>query len=596
MAKKSSYKTQWDLKLLYTSEKDPKIEADVRRVELACETFESVYRPSTELPKDALLLRALQDYEKLIDEISGSKPYMYFAYRKAKNGSDKVANSALMKLQDRYAKAHNRILFFEIALGKLPEEEKSRLLQEPLFKPYQYYLTRVFEEASYRLTEETEQALRLMQLPAFGMWVDATERVLSKRSVPFRKRRIPLPEAQNSMSDLPRKDRLLLQKELNAVYKNIAEFAEDEMNAVVTAKKVQDELRGFKTPLDATILEYENDTASVMAMVDAVRASYALGHRFYRAKAKLLGLKKLSYADKAASIGKIKRTFAFPDALLLVADAFSNAKPEYAALLQQFAQNGQIDVFPKQGKEGGAFCSSSHNTPTFILLNHVNNLDSVSTLAHEMGHAIHSFLSETQPPLYMHYTISTAEIASTFFENLAFDAIMQTLSEKEQAIALHDKLAGDIGAVFRQIAFFSFEEELHERIREEGRLDGERMALLFKKHSEKQFGPAVRMEKEDGYAFVAISHFRRFFYVYTYAYGNLVSKVLLKRYKEDPAFIEQVDAFLRSGRSDTPENLLKKIGIDPTRKEFWQEGLKMIERDLVRLEKLAQKVRVPRSK
>jgi oligoendopeptidase F len=251
-------------------------------------------------------------------------------------------------------------------------------------------------------------------------------------------------------------------------------------------------------------------------------------------------------------------------------------------------KNGQIDVFPKKGKTGGAYCSSSTGLPTLVLLNHISSMNSVMTVAHEMGHAIHSELSKTQPEIYQGYSTAVAEVASTLFENFAFDEVFETLSDKEKIIALHDRINDDISTIFRQIACFNFELELHKEIRAKGFVPKEEMAKLMNKHISSYVGGVMKLKENDGYFFVNWGHIRRFFYVYSYAYGQIISKALYAEYKKDKNFISKIEEFLKSGGSKSPYEIFKSIGIDTSKPEFFEAGLKQIEEDIKMLEKLTK--------
>ena len=247
-----------------------------------------------------------------------------------------------------------------------------------------------------------------------------------------------------------------------------------------------------------------------------------------------------------------------------------------------------MDVFPAQGKRGGAFCSSGVGTPTLVLLNHMPNYDGVMTFAHEMGHAIHAEFSKSQSPLYQGHSTAVAEVASTFFENLAFEEIFSKLTDKEKIEALHDRINDDISTVFRQIACFNFEYELHTQIKQKGALSREDIAALMNKHMSAYLGKSVKLDEVDGYFFVAWSHIRSFFYVYSYAYGQLISKALYASYKKDKNFLLKIEEFLYAGESKTPEDIFNSIGIDTTKPEFFELALQSIEKDIDYLEELAK--------
>ncbi len=251
-------------------------------------------------------------------------------------------------------------------------------------------------------------------------------------------------------------------------------------------------------------------------------------------------------------------------------------------------QNGQIDVFPKKGKQGGAFMSDQTGHPVQVFLNHVPNFKSLETLAHEMGHAIHASRSAKNSPLYDGHSIVTAETASTLFENLVFDAIYEQVGEDDKLTLLHDRVTRDIATIQRQIAFFNTELEMHTTIHRQGAMSGEELAACARKHLRSYLGPAVDVSIADGYSYVYIGHLRYGFYVYSYAFGLLMSTLMSRKYKSDRSYITEIDKFLSAGSSDTVANIFKSIGIDTTRKDTFTEALKNQAADIAAFEKLVR--------
>jgi oligoendopeptidase F len=285
-------------------------------------------------------------------------------------------------------------------------------------------------------------------------------------------------------------------------------------------------------------------------------------------------------------MGEIKRKFTFEDSVELVKKGFKRVDEKYVKIFEKFLENGQIDVYPKKGKSGGAYCASGGDNPTFVLLNHADNIRSVETIAHEMGHAFHSEMSKSQPHHYRDYSTATAEVASTFFEQLVNEELEETLSDKEKVILLHNKILGDVSTIFRQIAFFNFELELHTLVRVKGFVAKEEISLLMNKHLKSYMGDAFEFKPDDGYFFVYLSHIRRFFYVYSYSYGQIISRALFEKWKEDSSYAKKIEQFLRAGGSMSPKDIFKSIGIDTSDSKFFEAGLKSLEKDIVKLEKL----------
>ena len=580
-------KTDWDFKLFYPSKTSSKIDGDIKKAKAWILSFEKKYKNKTDYLKSELALaRSLKDYERLLEDPSVSRVLHYYIFRKEINTADKEAEAKLSKLGNDFTLLENRILFFTLNLGKIDKKLQQKFLKSGKLVKYQYFLEKVFENGMFDLSEPEEKILNLKSQTSYGLWVDGVDKAISKETVKFKGKEIPIAEAQGKISSLPTKERRTLHEQVLDRYKAHSDFAESEMNAVVLHKKTNDELRGFKQPYSSTILGYENDEKSVLNLVDSVTAHYSISHRFFKLKAKLLKQERLSYADRGVSIGKTSTKIPFEKAVEMYKEVLQNTDIEFVKIFESFLKKGQIDVYPKKGKTGGAFCASDIGLPTLVLLNQTDDFKSFTTLAHEMGHAFHSELSKRQPPLYQGYTTSVAETASTFFEQLSFEHIFGQLSKKEQIVALHDKISDDVSSIFRQISFFNFEVDLHKTIREQGFLPKEEIAALLNKHMENYLGSTFKMNELDGYFFVTVSHFRRFFYVYSYAYGQLISRAMVERVKEDPSYIEQVKQFLSDGGSKAPEKIFADIGIDTTKPSFFVEGLKGIENDIKKLEQL----------
>jgi oligoendopeptidase F len=577
------FKTSWDLTQLYKSPNDPAIERDIARIKSAYTRFEKKYRSKQYLQNDALLLKALQEYVQL-DALPNPLVYLHLF------GDIDSSNSTVIAKQTAVAQIFtalaNSILFFRLSLMSFSKQKQKEILTNKSFSKYHYFLRQIFSQATYSLSEAEEKILNLQSLPAQSLWVDGQSKLLSEQTIHYGKKEIPINEALEIIKNLPTKKRHQLHSLVMKKLKAISNFAESEINAIVINKKISDELRKYKKPYSQTLLQYQNDEKTIEALVESVKKYFHVSHRFYSLKRSYAKVKTFSYADRSVGIGRTTKKVSFDKAVQIVRNAFHKVNPRYEEIFLQYLTNGQIDVYPKKGKRGGAYCWTNSSMPTFVLLNHADTLNSVSTLAHEMGHAIHGEFSKSQPLLYQGHTISVAEVASTLFENFAFEELFSSLSESDKIIALHDRILDDIQTIFRQIALFNFEVELHAAIREKGFLSKELIAQMMNKHMASYLGNTFSLTEEDGYFFVTWSHIRRFFYVYSYAYGQIISKALYKKYKENPAYINKIEEFLKAGESKSPEEIFSSIGINTKDTRFFEEGLKAIEEDVKRLEKL----------
>lgn len=585
-------KTEWNLKAIYNSLEDSQIEKDITLTEKAYTNFANKYGNSTDYLKGGPeLLEALKDWEKLaIAPADRIIRYLHCVTdTDASNSKAQALNNVMM---DRITKASNKVLFFELNLAKISKEVQNKIIKNPDFSRFQYYLEIIFKNAQHNLSEAEEKIISLKSSPSHRMWVSAQSKYLSSQTIAFKGKDISIAEAIDLRVNLPKKERYALHKKIVDRCREISFFAEAEFAAIVNNKKTSDELRGFENPEDATILHYQNDKKSVDNLVEVTTKYFNVSQRFYRLKARLMKEKNITLADIAVSIGKDVKKVSFNESVELIREAFTKADRQFTDIFDSMLSNGQIDVFPKKGKRGGAYCGWSHNAPTMILMNHVDSMRSVETLAHEMGHAIHGELSKKQPVLYEDCTISVAEVASTFFENIIFDYVFPNLPEREKIYSLFSHIQDDISTVFRQIAFYNFEKDLHADIRKKGALSKEEIAALYSKHLKSYLGDAVKFDENDGYGYVYVPHFRTFFYVYSYAYGQLISKALYEKYKKNPLFIKDIKRFMEAGGSMSPEKIFKSIGVDTSKPEFFEEGIKSIEEDINRLEKLAKEAKM----
>jgi oligoendopeptidase F len=583
------YRTEWNLGLLYKSEKDPQIEKDMQMIEIASQAFEKKYKgkPFTETPQK--LHAALKEYEAL-QRTTMPKPWWYFRLMMDIDSENTKAAAMRVKLEQRIRQAANKTIFFMLAIGRIAETEKKKYLKNPLLSRYTYLLQTAFELSKHSLTEEEEQLESLFTQTSFTMWVDAHQKLTNQQTVMHKGKSIPIAEATVKILELPKIERRQLQQKINQVFKNIAPSAEAELNALFAFRKIVDDRRGYKHPYSASVLEKENSEQEILDLVSVVTKYFSVSKRFFKLHAKLLGEKKIQWADYRAKIGTIKQKYDFETAVEVVRQTLKKIDPEYSDILKKFIERGQIDVYPRIGKTGGGYCWGMGHLPIYILLNHVGTIDSVETLAHEMGHAIHGELDDNLPYHYQDHSIAVAEVASTFFEQAVSEDLMESLSDEERLIFLHSKVNTEIYAVFGQIIGFNYELELHETARVEGWLTKEKMAELMQKHLKSYLGDAVDVTVDDGYRYTYWMHLRMIFYLYSYAYGQLISRALYERWKADHAFAAKVRQFLSAGRSMSPRDIFKSIGITVDKK-FFELGLKGIEKDVIALEKLAKKLK-----
>lgn len=582
-------KTEWDFSHMYKGYDDPKVEKDVLGYVKVYKAFAAKYKDKKFLKNAVTLAKALEDWNVL--EVKGSPLAIWYLYLiKRKNTTDNAIQAAATRLDDIYRKGLKEILFFTAAISKIEPKKQAVLLKDKKLASHQYLLKVLFTKGKHVLGDAEEKIMTEKSAVAHTAWTAFMSKYQNSQKVKKGKKEIALSEALGMKADLPRAERRSMHKTVMQKYKDISFAAEAELNAVIRNKKIDDELRGYKLPYEATVLSYQNDLKSIENLVDVVTKSQSISHKFFALKAKILneveapGEKKITMAELATGISRAKnagKKTPFEEAAKMVQDAFTETSPEFGEIVKDYLKNGQIDVFPAQGKQNGAFCWGMINAPrTYVFLNYNGKLRDASTIAHEMGHAIHWDMSKEQPPHYQDFTISVAEVASTFFENILFDKLLEKAEAEEKRDLLIGNIQDRVFTIFAQIAYFQFEKALHKAVREKGYVSAEEMAKMFADCRKSYVGEAVDVVEDDGYGYVYISHFRRFFYVYSYAYGQLIADALYAEYKKDKKFIEKVKKFLRAGGSMSPADIFKGIGIDTTKPDFFKKGLKKLSDDI----------------
>lgn len=597
----SQVKTGWNLKLLYQDDNDPQIKVDLRRVEKENYKFIDKYKKCTDYLKDpATLSRALTELER-IERFWGTDGAVgyYFWLRTKLDQDNPRLKAEYNRLHDFALKLENDRQFFLLNLAKIDKKTQKKFLDSPQLSEYKHFLESLFAQARYLLSGPEEKILNLKSKTSHGNWVRMTERFLSveerevldregkRKTLPF-SAILPLLGSKNK----PVRDRAA--EAVNEILAKQVDLAEVEINSVLEHKKTDDTIRGVPRPDITRHLADDIDTEIVDQMLGVVESRFDLSARFYWLRAKLLGVKKLAYHERGVEYGVLPESFSFPKAVEIISQTAVELDPVFKKYFEAYLRNGQIDVYPQKGKAGGAFLISHLITqPIFILLNFTGTLNDLTTLAHELGHAFNYELQKgKQNALNFGTVTSTTEVASTFMEDFALRKVAAGADEKTRLALLVKRLDEAVGAVFRQVAAYRFEQALHQRFRVQGYLSRAEIGELFREKMSAYMGEAVEQSPGSENWWVYWSHFRTFFYVYSYASGLLIAKALQARLRKEPEFIEEVKAFMAAGLSDSPQNIFLRLGVDIRKKDFWLSGLEEIEKDLLEAEHLAKSLRL----
>lgn len=599
MAKPTIKHTEWNLDPLFTSDNDPRMSQARKQVEKAAYDFINKWKDRQDYLEDPVVLKeALEQYEAWMRQYGeeGDEGF-YFWLRSAQDQTDPAIKAKVQQITDFGLKIINDSQFFDLNLAKVKPELQTKFLADAGLAPYRHFLERVFDSAKYLLSEPEEKILNLKSTTAYGRWVQMTEDFVSKQeretvSESGKRETKNYEELLALMASQNKAVRDEAAKHFNDIMADLAEVAEAEMNAIVTDKKINDELRGFERPDSSRHKGDDVDSGMVDALIEAVSSRNDIANRFYELKAKLLGLPKLQYHERNIEYGQIDKDYQFEESVELVHRVFGQLDPDFAQILADYVSRGQIDVFPRKGKHGGAFCADILiSEPTYVLLNYTGKLRDVTTLAHEMGHAIHSeYRRRNENALNFGVPMATAEVASQYMEDFVLDELVASADDELKLAIMAGRLNDAVSSIFRQISCYKFEYSLHQAVRQKGYVSHADIGQLFRKEMAAYMGPAVEQSPGSQNWWVYWSHIRSFFYVYAYAGGLLIAKSMQNATRRDPQFVAKVKQFMSTGRSQSPKDIFAAMNIDVTDAKFWHQGLDEIEKLLDDTTALAKKL------
>lgn len=591
--------TTWNLKHLYQSDNDPNLEKDLKISEKESYKFINRWKKRKDYLSDPKALKlALDEYESYLKNYgpTGNTHY-YFWLRTKQDQNDPSLKARLNKIEDQAKKIDNDLKFFTISIAKIKQSSQKKFLSFKPLSPYKHYLEKEFANAKYLLSEKEEKILTLKSSPAHSNWVKMLTGLTSKQQVKVlteagKKETKTFEDIIGLISSQNKKVRDSAAKAFNKILINYLDVAENEINSVLENKKTTDQLRGLPRPDSGRIIRDDLDEQTVDTLIKVVTSHFDISCRYYKLKAALMGVKKLDYHERNVPFGKVDQKYNYSQSVKLISKVFNNLDKDFGSIFDKFVSKGHVDVYPKKGKFGGAFCVySGVKNPTFILLNHTDKIRDITTLAHEAGHGINNELIKLkQNEINFGTPTSTAEVASTFFEDFVFQELLKKADPETRLGLMMQKLNDDISTISRQVAFYNFETDLHKEFREKSYLSHQEIGKLFQSHMESYMGDFIKQSKGSENWWLYVSHFRSFFYVYSYASGLLISKALQNKLKKDSKFIEKIKDFLATGLSKSPKDIFSSLGIDISDSKFWEQGLNEVEDLLTETENLAKKL------
>jgi oligoendopeptidase F len=581
---------QWDLSDLYPSTNSTSFIEDKIKLESESASFAADYRGKVASLGADEMSQALQRYE-MIQDIAGRLGS--FAYLTWSTDTLKPENGKLLQEMTEFgSKVNQNLIFFGVEWLAVDDAHATTIIEHPSLSNWKHYLevSRLFKD--HTLEENQEQVLSIKSVTGRNAWVRLFDETLSAATFDLDGEVLSEQEVLSKLHNPDRELRRRAAQSLTEGLKKLSRPLTYIFNTLLVDKKLSDEMRNYPHWLASRNLSNEISDDSVLALIQTVQSRYDLAQRYYRLKARLLGLQgEMADYDRYAPVFRSDVTITWDDAQKMVTESYSGFDSRLGDIVQQFFDNRWIDAAIKPGKRSGAFSASTvPSVHPYILMNYDGRIRDVQTLAHELGHGVHQYLSRKQGILQADTPLTTAETASVFGEMLVFKKLYSTIEDpKEKLGMLVGKIDDTMATVYRQIAMNRFEDAAHTARRNEGELTSERLCELWRETQTQLYGDSITLSPGYDHWWSYIPHFVHTpGYVYAYAFGELLVLSLYEVYLASPdGFSDIYVEMLTKGGSDWPENILKPTGLDIKDAGFWKRGVAAIEKMLDEAEQLA---------
>jgi oligoendopeptidase F len=582
---------KWDLSELFPGFDSPELQAAFDNVEEQVTSFEGVrgkLHPDMDAQTFLDIVRASEETARIMNRL-----YAFAGLSFAANTQDQDAQSLMGRVQQFVAEIQNRTLFFNLWWKDVDEANAERLMSAS--GDYRYYLEVIRHFKPYTLSEAEEKVVNLKDVTGSSALINlydaVTNRYMFKLRVNGEEKELTRaqlqPYIQGSDPDL----RAQAYQELYRVYGEDGPVlgqmyqtrARDWHNENII-------LRKFSSAISVRNLGNDVPDEAVNVLMDVTKKNARIFQRYFKMKAKQLGISsgKLRRYDIYAPVAKSDKSFDFGHAARMVLESFGAFEPRFGELAQRVFNQDHLDSEVRKGKQGGAFCASINpeNTP-YVLMNYTGRARDVATLAHELGHAIHAMLASHHSTFTFHSSLPLAETASTFGEMMLTEKLLA--EETDEAVRrdiLFKQMDDAFATILRQVYFAMFERDAHAMIQANASTD--ELCAAYMENLREQFGDSVEISDEFKWEWVSIPHiYHTPFYVYAYAFGQLLVFSLYQQYKaEGESFKPKYLKILSSGGSEAPEKILSDAGIDIRSPQFWQGGFDVLSRMVDELEKL----------
>ncbi len=581
----------WDLSDLYTSADDPRLEEEVAEAERATAAFHERYHGAVAGLDAAGLAEAIAERERIESAMDRALTYAHLNF--ATNMGEPARGALVARLQEKAASLETQLLFFALEWAAVEDGPADELLEASALDHWHHFLRSLRKYRPHLLSEPEERILTEKGLSGASAWSRLYEEQLGALRVDLDGEEVSLETAMSKLYSSDRDTRAGAAAAVGAALEPGLRTRTFVLNTILLDKSIDDRLRGYPTWLSSRNLANETTDEAVQALIDATVSRYEVAQRYYRLKARLLGLDVLAHYDRFAPLGETKATTPWEDARAIVVGAYGDFSADAGEIVDGFFAKEWIDGPVRQDKRHGAFCATTvPGVHPYVLMNYTGDRRSVLTLAHELGHGLHGVMAQPLGLFNSSTPLTTAETASVFGEALTFKRLLAAEDDSHRKLdLLTGRIEDAIATTFRQIAMNRFEHAVHTERRSVGEIAPERFSELWLESQTTVFGDSVETA---GYAnwWSYVPHFAGVpGYVYAYAYGYLFSLAIFRKYeREGDAMVEPYLELLRAGGSKPPEELAHLVGLDLTDPEIWASGIDALAEDLDEAERLAAEI------
>lgn len=588
----------WDLTDLYASRDDAKIGVDLTKARGLVDELNSLQGKLVAARADAqalggLLDRAIRLYEQSSDVLGALGAYAFLSASTARD--DAGAQGFEADVREKITAIATPTVWLTLEINAIDDAElEAALAADAAAARWRPWLRRVRTMKPHELSTELETFIA-ERGPITAQWPRLFDEQLAALRAQVGRRgagaeSLTLAESLNRLSDAKPARRRAAAEGLSDALAARAPTLALVLNTVAADKAMEDRWRGFKRPADSRHLANEVDGEAVDAMADAVAQAYPrLSHRYYALKAKAMGKTRLDHWDRNAPIETTApRAFTWLQGREIVLDSFSDLGGDFAQRASGFFDKPWIDGRARAGKQSGAYAHPvTADRHPYVFLNWMGERRDVLTLAHELGHGVHQTLAADQGTLLADTPLTLAETASIFAEGLTFDRLLATAPKSEQRGLLAGRIEDGLNTVVRQIAFHRFETRFHDE-RLKGEVPQQRINEIWLEEMGASLGPSVALNPGYEHWWSYVSHFVHSpFYVYAYAFGDLLVAALMEARRADPTgFTPLYRELLAGGGARTYVEALKPFGLNPRDPAFWSVGCKRLERLVDQFEQL----------